>query len=216
MSGNCGVVVIITTQLHSTKPDLRFCAGSNPARSVSEIRDGEDLWQWSRLEIRLRLSSVNHTTKTIHHHHHHHHHHQLQYTMFITNNHASLPLWWKENLVKVTKILKILCPWFSAKFHFGFYVFTSSSNFYRHISAGIYLMFLKNVLGQTWNTVLVNSHILAGIYLIFLKKVLDETWRSFKIEFGPQRKYRKKSYQVRQKFSTFLQRNCSNFGLILC
>ena len=24
-----------------------------------------------------RLSSVNHTTKTIHHHHHHHHHHQL-------------------------------------------------------------------------------------------------------------------------------------------
>ena len=25
----------------------------NPARSVSEIRDGEDLWQWSRLEIRL-------------------------------------------------------------------------------------------------------------------------------------------------------------------
>ena len=24
-----------------------------------------------------RLSSVNHTTKTIHHHHHHHHHHQV-------------------------------------------------------------------------------------------------------------------------------------------
>ena len=38
-----GVVVIITTQLHSTKPELRFCAGSKPARSVSEIRDGEDL-----------------------------------------------------------------------------------------------------------------------------------------------------------------------------
>ena len=34
---------------------------------VSEIRDGEDLWQWSWLEIRLRLSSVNHTTKIIHH-----------------------------------------------------------------------------------------------------------------------------------------------------
>ena len=39
----------------------------HPARGVSEIRDGEDLWQWSRLEIRLGLSSVNHTTKTIHH-----------------------------------------------------------------------------------------------------------------------------------------------------
>ena len=48
-----GVVVIITAQLHSTKPELRFCAGSNPARGVSEIRDGEDLWQWSRLEIRV-------------------------------------------------------------------------------------------------------------------------------------------------------------------
>ena len=38
-----GVVVITTAQLHSTKPDLRFCAGSNPPRGVSEIRDGEDL-----------------------------------------------------------------------------------------------------------------------------------------------------------------------------
>ena len=43
-------MVITTAQLHSTKPELRFCASSNP---VSEIRDGEDLWQWSRLEIRL-------------------------------------------------------------------------------------------------------------------------------------------------------------------
>ena len=48
-----GVVVITTAQLHSTKPKLRFCAGSKPACGVSEIRDGEDLWQWSRLEIRL-------------------------------------------------------------------------------------------------------------------------------------------------------------------
>ena len=34
---------ITTAQLHSTKPELRFCAGSNPARGVSEIRNGEDL-----------------------------------------------------------------------------------------------------------------------------------------------------------------------------
>ena len=47
------LVVITTAQLHSTKPKLRFCAGSNPARCMSEIRNGEDLWQWSRLEIRL-------------------------------------------------------------------------------------------------------------------------------------------------------------------
>ena len=66
-----GVVIITTAQLHLSKPELRFCAGSNPARGVSEIRDGQDLWQWSRLEIRLRLSSVNHTMKTIYYHHHH-------------------------------------------------------------------------------------------------------------------------------------------------
>ena len=48
-----GVVDITTAQLHSTKPELSFCTGSNPARGVSEIHDGEDLWQWSRLEIRL-------------------------------------------------------------------------------------------------------------------------------------------------------------------
>ena len=48
-----GAVVITTTQLYSTKPELRFCAGSSPACGVSEIRDGQDLWQWSRLEIRL-------------------------------------------------------------------------------------------------------------------------------------------------------------------
>ena len=46
-------VIITAAQLHSTKPELRFCAGSKPALGVSEIRDGEGLWQWSRLEIRL-------------------------------------------------------------------------------------------------------------------------------------------------------------------
>ena len=48
-------VVITTAQLHSTKPELRFCPGSNPARSVLEIRDDEVFWQWSWLEIRLNV-----------------------------------------------------------------------------------------------------------------------------------------------------------------
>ena len=48
-----GVVVITTAQFHSTKSELRFCTGSNPARCVSEIRDYKDLLQWFRLEIRL-------------------------------------------------------------------------------------------------------------------------------------------------------------------
>ena len=38
-----GIVVITTTQLHSTKPELSFCAGPNPACGMSEILDGEDL-----------------------------------------------------------------------------------------------------------------------------------------------------------------------------
>ena len=38
-------------QLHSTKPELRFSTGSNAARGVSEIRDGEKLWKRSRLGI---------------------------------------------------------------------------------------------------------------------------------------------------------------------
>ena len=54
--------VITTVQFHSAKPELRFCGGTNPAYGLLEIRDGEDLWQWSRLEI------------SYHHYHHHHHH----------------------------------------------------------------------------------------------------------------------------------------------
>ena len=38
---------------YCTTSQLRFCAGSNPARGGSEIHDGEDLLQWSGLEIRL-------------------------------------------------------------------------------------------------------------------------------------------------------------------
>ena len=36
-------LVINTVQLHPTKPELRFCAGSNPARGVSEIHVGEGI-----------------------------------------------------------------------------------------------------------------------------------------------------------------------------
>ena len=55
-----GLLAISTVKLHWNKPELRFCAGSNHACSVSEIRDGEDIWQGSRLE--LRLSSFRRST----------------------------------------------------------------------------------------------------------------------------------------------------------
>ena len=37
------VVVITTAQLQSRKPELRFCAGSDLAGRLLEIRDGENL-----------------------------------------------------------------------------------------------------------------------------------------------------------------------------
>ena len=39
----CGGLVITIAQLYSTKPELRFCASSNPACGVSEIRNSKDL-----------------------------------------------------------------------------------------------------------------------------------------------------------------------------
>ena len=49
------VVVITTAQLHSFKPELMFCASSNPVHGVTQIRDNEDLWRWSRLELTLNV-----------------------------------------------------------------------------------------------------------------------------------------------------------------
>ena len=70
----CSVVVITTAQLHSTKLKLKFCTGSNPAHVMLEIHDGEDLWQWSWLEIRLHVFpwlTIPRKQFIIHHHHHH-------------------------------------------------------------------------------------------------------------------------------------------------
>ena len=60
-------MVITAAQIHSTKPELRFCAVSNPARGVSEIRNGEDSdnGMVSAGNKATHLSSVNHIIKTI-------------------------------------------------------------------------------------------------------------------------------------------------------
>ena len=65
----CGAVVITTAQVHLTKPELRFYVGSNPARSVSDVQDGEDLLIMvpARNKAR-RFLSVNHIRKIICHH----------------------------------------------------------------------------------------------------------------------------------------------------
>ena len=53
-----GLVVNTIAQLHSTKSKLRLCTGSNPAHVVSEICDGETLWQRSQLLNAFRRSNI--------------------------------------------------------------------------------------------------------------------------------------------------------------
>ena len=60
-------------QLHLTKLDISFGAGSNPAHGVLEIPDGEDLWQPLTGNQTKCLSLVNYTIKAIHHHNRFHH-----------------------------------------------------------------------------------------------------------------------------------------------
>ena len=46
-------MVNTAAQIHLTKSEPKVCVGSNPAVGVLEIRNSEDVWRWSRLEIRL-------------------------------------------------------------------------------------------------------------------------------------------------------------------
>ena len=70
-------MIIAAVPFHSTKPELKFCVGINPTRGESMIcdgenLDGENLWQWSRLDIRHLFNwATNHFAKEIHRHHHH-------------------------------------------------------------------------------------------------------------------------------------------------
>ena len=48
-----------------------------------------------------------------------------------------------------------------------------------------------------------SSHNLAAIYIIFLKNVLDQTWKSFNTKFRPQWKDQKRSYQVKLILAIF-------------
>ena len=94
-----------TAQLHSTKPELRFCTGSNPACSVSEIHDVEDLWQRSWLEIRLNAfcqSTIPQKQFITYHHHHHHsklsrnHHRMFPETQWVIT-HITKRKWVRRN-----------------------------------------------------------------------------------------------------------------------
>ena len=55
-------MIVATAYLHTAKPELKFCAGSNPGRGVLDFHDGEDLWQWSRSRLETRLSAYRRLT----------------------------------------------------------------------------------------------------------------------------------------------------------
>ena len=75
---------------------------------------------------------------------------QLVYTMFITNNHASFHLWGKEYLVKYQKVSKHYVQDCLQNFLLLFMIlFTASIVKGSHILAGIYVIFLKNILDQS-------------------------------------------------------------------
>ena len=40
-------MVLTTAQFHLIKPGLSFCIDSNPTSVMSEIHNGENIWQWS-------------------------------------------------------------------------------------------------------------------------------------------------------------------------
>ena len=75
---------------------------------------------------------------------------QLIYTLFITNNHASLHLCWKENFVKYQKV----------------------SKYCAHDCLQNFLLLFMFLLIAS---IIKNSHFLAGIYFLFLKNILDQT-----------------------------------------
>ena len=108
--------------------------------------------------------------------------------MFITNKLPSFHLWWKENLVKHRKTSKyyetdylenILLP----------FIFLLTTNFVK------------------------TSHIQTKKFLIFLKNILNQTWNAFNTKFLCQWKDRKSIYQVKEAFALFCCLISMNFRL---
>ena len=105
-----------TAQLHSTKPELRFCAGSNPARRVGDSRWWGSLTMVPAGNKAKRLSSVNHTTKTIHHHQTTFSWYLKSYLLFWLTSNVAVPIftsrwssWQNISSLAFLSLLKQLC-----------------------------------------------------------------------------------------------------------
>ena len=107
---------------------------------------------------------------------------QLLFSMFITNTRSSFHMSWKKNLVKrLVNLVKV------------------SKNYEND--------FLQNFLFLSMS--LLTAKI--GIYFIFLKNSLKQTWKSFHAKLQPQWKDQQNSFQVRQILALF----CNFVALIL-
>ena len=86
---------------------------------------------------------------------------QLLYTVFITNNHVSFHLRWKELLLKYQKL----------------------SKYYDHVCLQNFLFLFLNLVTAP---IVKSSHILANFFLPFWKNFLDQTQKSFITKCRPQ------------------------------
>ena len=83
------------------------------------------------------------------------------YITMFSNKHPSFHLWGEQNMVKYQKVSKL-------------YDHDCLQNFI--------LLFMSLMLKTAF--IVKNSHIFAGIYFIFLKNVLYQTLKSFSGKFG--------------------------------
>ena len=87
--------------------DLRFSGVSNPVGCLLEIWDGENLWRWSRLEVRCKwLSQVNHSAKAIH----IQHRHRLRQEGWKSTSIITSKLWDGSNEKQVFMIFIAIFP----------------------------------------------------------------------------------------------------------
>ena len=111
--------------------------------------------------------------------------------MFITNNHASFQLWWKENLL----------------------IYQNVSKYYEH---GCLQNFLLLFIPLLTALIVKNSNILADIYFIFRQKHRRLNLEGFHSQIWTSVKRSGKYLSSNTNLSTFLHISCSNFKLKLC
>ena len=98
--------------------------------------------------------------------------------MFLSNNLPSFQLWWKQNLVKDRKVSKYY-----------------ETDYLQNILL-LFMFLLTTNFAE-------NNHSYAGIFFIFLKTVLNQTWNDINTKFRRQWKDWKRSYQVSVDFALF-------------